>query len=403
MTRWVLHLDVDAFFAAAEQRDHPNLRGRPVAVGTGVVASCSYEARPWGVKTGMRLSEARQRCPSLVVLSGDYRKYEIDSRQIIGLCREMAPCVEIVALDDLYLEWRNITNAEELATQLASQIAHEVGLRVSLGLGSNKLVAAVATQQVKEHKARGHPGDLAVVLPGSERLFLSPWPVEILPGIGPKAADELHRLNVRRVCELAEVPAAVLVRVFGKRGLIFRDLAHGIDPREVLPERPQLSVSRCTSFDPAVAEWDVGAAMLDHLVERAALWLRRRGLTTRGVRVLVRYADLRGADGRQSIEATADDAGLKMVARSRLERLCGRRLPLRLVGVELAPLTAAGSQGWLFDAEQHERQQRLAECKDAIRERFGFLAVTAGSSLELLSRLEHDRDNFRLRTPCLTR
>jgi DNA polymerase-4 len=403
MLRWVLHLDVDAFFAAAEQRDDPHLRGRPVAVGTGVVASCSYESRAWGVRTGMRLSEARRRCPPLIVLPGDYRKYEIASRQIVGLCREAAPCVEVVALDDVYLEWRDTSNVAELATRLAAQVRAEVGLRVSLGLGSNKLVAAVATQQVKEHKARGHEGDLAAVAHGRERAHLAPWPVEILPGVGPKAMEQLERLNVRRVRELAEVPPAVLVRMFGKRGLTMREMAHGIDPRPVQPERPQLSVSRCTSFDPAACEWDVTAAMLDHLVERAALWLRRRGMTARGLRVQVRYADLRGADSRVSLEATADDATLKRAARARLEKLCGRRLPLRLVGVELSPLGPAGSQGTLFDAEQDERRRRLAECKDEIRDRFGFLSVTSGSSLELLSRLEHDRDNFRLRTPCLTR
>ncbi|MGL4552893.1 MAG: DNA polymerase Y family protein [Gemmataceae bacterium] len=403
MTRWVLHLDVDAFFAAAEQRDDPRLRGRPVAVGTGVVASCSYESRPWGVRTGMRLGEARRRCPPLIVLPGDYRKYEIASRQIVGLCGEAAPRVEVVALDDVYLEWRDAADVPRVAARLAAQVREEVGLRVSLGLGGNKLVAAVATQQVKEHKARGQAGDLAAVPHGTERDFLAPWPVEILPGVGPKATEQLERVNVRRVRELAGVPPAVLVRLFGKRGLTLLDLARGIDPREVVPEKPQLSVSRCTSFDPAVCEPEVIGAMLDHLVERAALWLRRRGLAARGVRVQVRYADLRGADSRLAVEPTADDDGLKAAARSRLERLCGRRLPLRLVGVELSPLGPAGSQGTLFDADARERRRRLSACKDEIRERFGFLSVTSGSSLELLARLEHDRDNFRLRTPCLTR
>src|SRR3954447_10725488 len=102
---WVLHLDVDAFFAALEQRDDERLRGRPVAFGTGVVASCSYESRPWGVRTGMRLSDARRHCPRLIVLPGDYRKYEIASRQIVGICDEAAPRVEVVALDDVYLGW----------------------------------------------------------------------------------------------------------------------------------------------------------------------------------------------------------------------------------------------------------------------------------------------------------
>src|SRR5262245_5013522 len=171
----VLHLDVDAFFAAVEQRDDPRLRGRPVAVGTGVVASCSYEARPWGVRTGMRLSDARRLCPQLLVLPGDYRRYEIAGRQILGICHEHTPRVEMAARDALYLDLGALpwAQAEQLAGRLAGLIYKEVGLRVSLGLGASKLVAAVATQQVKQRKARGQsagrPADLAVVPPGTER------------------------------------------------------------------------------------------------------------------------------------------------------------------------------------------------------------------------------------------
>jgi DNA polymerase-4 len=396
MTRRVVHLDVDAFFAAAEQRDDPSLRGKPIAVGTGVVASCSYESRPFGVRTGMRLSDARRLCPQLIILPGDYRRYEISARQIAGICRDAAPLVEVVALDDLYLEGG--VDAE----RLSRQVREEVGLRVSLGVGTNKLVAAVATQQVKERKARGGAGDVAEVPAGAEREFLSPWPVEILPGVGPKATEQLGRLNVRRVRELAEVPAAVLVGLFGKRGLALREAARGVDPRPVVPNRPALSVSRCTSFDPAAGEWAVLSAMLSHLTERACLAVRRQSLAARGVTVRVRYADHRWDDSRVSLKGE-DEAGIKRLACARLGRLCGRRLPLRLLGVELSPLRPAGEQGELFRDETVEKAERLRVARDEVRERFGFLSLVCGDSLELLSRLEHDRDNYRLRTPCLTR
>src|SRR4051794_28853934 len=142
MSRWVLHLDVDAFFASVEQRDDPGLRGRPVAVGTGVVASCSYEARRLGVKTGMRLSEARRLCRELRVLPGDYRRYEQSARQVLGICHERTPLVEVAALDDLYLDLaREGGDGGRLAGELAEQVREEVGLGVSLGLGTGKLVA----------------------------------------------------------------------------------------------------------------------------------------------------------------------------------------------------------------------------------------------------------------------
>src|SRR5262245_21620629 len=159
---WVLHLDIDAFFAALEQRDEPALRGRPVAVGTGVVASCSYESRPWGVRTGMRLVDARRLCPPLIVLPGDYRRYEIASRQVLGICHERTPRVEVAALDDLYLDVAGAWEpAVALGEELARRVAREVGLRVSLGLATNKLVAAVATQQVKDVKARARASSSA--------------------------------------------------------------------------------------------------------------------------------------------------------------------------------------------------------------------------------------------------
>jgi DNA polymerase-4 len=368
----------------------------------------------------MRLADARRLCPSLIVLPGDYRRYEIASRQILGICHEHTPRVELAALDDLYLDtgpmpWER---AVALGGELAWRIAREVRLRVSLGLATNKLVAAVATQEVKDRKAGTAPSsfrdlpssvspetpDLVAVPPGRERDYLAPWPVGVLPGVGPKADEQLARLNVRRVGELATMPAGVLLGLFGPRGLALRDLACGIDPRPVEPARPSRSVSRCTSFDPAVGEWPVLTAMLDHLIERAASWLRLHGQAAKGLTVRLRYADHQWADGRAALPGPCDDeAALQRAARDRLRRLYTRRLPLRLLGVELSPLAAPDRQAELFPDAERQRRDRLRACKDEIRQRFGFMSLVGGTALELVGRLEHDRDNFRLRTPCLTR
>lgn len=403
----ILHLDVDAFFAALEQRDEPALRGRPLAVGSGVVASCSYEARPWGVRTGMRLVDARRRCPPLIVVPGDYRRYELASRQILGICHEHTARVELAALDDLYLDLGACRQDEAaaLARQLAGQVRREVGLRVSLGLASNRLLAAVATQAVKERKARQETDDdLAIVPAGQEAAFLAPWPVDVLPGVGPKAAAELARLNVQRVEQLRAVPAGVLIGLFGPRGRALRRLADGEDDRPVRPFRPAASLSRCTSFDPPLGEWPVLAAMLDHLIERAAAALRPGDQVTRGVTVRLRYADQQWAEGREVLPQPSDDeAELRRAARQRLGRLYVRRLPLRLLGIELSPLLPRDRQADLFPDPRRQRRDRLRACRDEVRSRFGFMALTSGTALELKGRLEHDRDNFHLRTPCLTR
>jgi DNA polymerase-4 len=418
----VAHLDADAFFAALEQRDDPRLRGRPVAVGTGVVASCSYESRRWGVRTGMRLSEARRLCPPLVVLPGDYRRYEQAGRRMLAICLEQAAVVEAPALDDLYLDLRHLCvpvagvpglydAAGRVVRALGEQIREEVGLAVSAGVGSGKLVARVGTLEAKRRKEKqsgssyvpGVPG-VVVVPRGGEREYLAPWPARVLAGLGPGGTARLERLNVHTVGEVAALPAAVLCGLFGRRGRVLRALARGTDPRPVEGSRPPRSVSRRTSFEPPAAEWDFVRAMLDHLLERAASWLRFRGLATRGLTLSVQYGDYRMAEGRIACPRPTDDEGwLKEAARERLGRLCVRRLPLRLLGVALAPLQAAVRQAELFPDPEAERRARLEACKDAVRQRYGFMAMLPGSALVLAGQMEHDRENFRLRTPCLTR
>ncbi len=403
----VLHLDADAFFASIEQRDDPRLRGQPVAVGTGVVASCSYEARRWGVRTGMRLTEARRRCRPLRVLPGDYRRYEQAGRHMLAICQDRTPQVEVTALDDLYLDLDVVgsPSAEPFAQELRGQIRAEVGLRVSVGIGASKLVAAVATQDAKERRARGEGNAGLLRVPaGGERAYLAPWPAEVLPGVGPKLLARLHRLNLHCVAEVAEVPLSVLCGLFGERGRTLRDLAHGIDPRPVQPYRPQQSVSRCTSFDPPSADRAFLAGMLDHLLDRAVSWLRFNDLVTRGLTVSLRYGDYESAHGRATFRrATAGEAALKEAARDRLRRLYDRRLPLRFLGVELSPLRTPDRQPDLFPDAAELRDRQLTACKDAVRGQFGFMALVNGSALVLTEQVEHDRDNFRLLTPCLTR
>lgn len=395
--RSILHLDADAFFASVEQRDDPKLRGRPVAVGTGVVASCSYEARRYGVRTGMRLAEARQLCRPLLVIPGEYPRYEQAARCILAICQERTPLIEVAALDDLYLDLSRQAPADQAAGGLRTQIRDEIRLSVSIGIGSNKLIAKVATKQAK-------PGQQCRVPAGTERAYLEPWPVRVLPGVGPKVENRLDRLNVQRVGTLAGVPVPVLRGLFGQRGRVLHDQAHGIDPRPVEPRKPPQSVSRCTSFDPPVADRAFLRAMLDYLLERAAAWMRFQGLATRGFHVTIRYGDYESALGhgvfRQPVDREVD---LKEAARDRWERMYDRRLPLRLLGVELSPLVPHGPPSDLFPDPTAERARRLAACKDEIQKRFGFTALLSGSALLLAERLDRDRENFRLRTPCLTR
>lgn len=421
-TEKIAHLDVDAFFASIEQRDDPQLRGRPVAVGTGVVASCSYEAKRQGVKTGMRLSDARQLCRGLLVLPGDHRRYELAGRQILDICREYSPTVEMAALDDLYLGL-DVGDPEKNPLDLLRQHIHqEVGLRVSAGLGCNKLAASAATHHAKELRrqrggkfshwiagARIFPAEddtspVVQVLPGQEQLYLAPWPVSILPGIGPEGTGRFLRLNVRQTREAARLPLEVFCGMFGKRGPALRDFSRGIDLRPVRPQRPVLSVSRCTSLDPPGARRDFLSALLAHLLERAISWMRFHHLAARGITVRLRYADYRGEKSSQKFSPPAhQELVLRQAAQQRFHQLYTRRLPLRFLGVELAPLTPRPTDNNLFPDPENQRLERLEECKDSIRQRFGFMSLVSGKALLVKQELPHDCDNLRLRAPCLTR
>ncbi|NBS88804.1 hypothetical protein EBS67_02165, partial [bacterium] len=239
----IVHLDVDAFFASIEQRDDPKLKGIPVAVGTGVVASCSYEAKRDGIKTGMRLSQARQLCKSLRVVPGDHRRYEIAGRQILGICKEHSSIVEMASLDDLYMQLAQTgpTERQQITSALREQIFQEVGLKVSMGMGSNKMIANVATHHAKELRissqrktaSRWIPGTailaetkhfspVVAVFPGNEQNYIAPWPVEILPTVGAVGKEKFTRLNVNRVAEVAALPLEVLCAMFQKRGPLLR-------------------------------------------------------------------------------------------------------------------------------------------------------------------------------------
>lgn len=393
----VLHLDVDAFFASVEQRDDPRLRGRPVAVGAGVVASCSYEARRYGVRTGMRLLDACRLCSQLLVLPGEYPRYEQAARRIFAVCQDYTPRVEVAALDDLYLDLNADQDLDREAAKLREQVRDEVRLSISIGMGSNKLVARAATRSAK-------PGRQVLVRAGEERAYLAPHEVRVLPSVGPRVGTRLDRLNVHRVGEVADMSVPVLRGLFARQGPIIHEQAHGIDRRPVLPRQPPRHVSRCTSFAPPVGDRAFLRAMLTYLTERAASWMRFNKLAARGFQVTIRYGDYESDHGRGTLPAATDrDDMLQEAICERWERLYQRRLPLRLLGVELGPLVPVQDQTQLFRHPDDERRERLAQCKDDIRERFGFLAVSSGSALLLANRLDHDRANFKLRTSCLTR
>lgn len=399
--------DVDAFFAQVEQVLHPELRGKPVIVGgqpgeSSVVASASYEARAFGVRTAMPLSQAHRLCPQAVFLKGRYSHYREAADVVLEVLAEFAPLVEPVSLDEAYLEFPGCEQLYreapiDLAERLKGAVKERSALDVSIGVGTSKLMAKLACKLAKPH-------GIAWLCPGYEAEFLAPLSVDALPGIGQASRRRLEKFNVRTVADLRRVPAQLLELTFGAPGRTLAEYAWGRDTAPVEPPGPTRSVSRETTFATEVMDRAVIDGMLYYLTERACRKLRELGLKARTVTVKLRYSDFETCLLTRSLKEPADQDHLVYdLARDLFRRLFTRRVRVRLIGVSLSSLSAgAAHQKPLLEADGYEKRRRLYHFLDRIRERFGFSAVTVGRSINLLGKLEQDEEGFKLRTPSLT-
>jgi DNA polymerase-4 len=400
--RRVAHVDIDAFFAAVEQEKDPRLRGRPVVVGTGVIASCSYEARRHGLRAGMALGEARRRCPTAVILRGHAPTYRAFADRVFGALAELAPAVDRY-LDDAYLDLsgteRLYPDLTTFAVELRARVRAASGLAVTVGMGSNRMVARLASQSAK-------PDGFAIVPPGTEAAFVRDRPLRDLPGIGPRTAGVLESLGLATVAEVAALGADALARRLGPHGRVLYERALGRDPRPVSPREIPTSISRTTSFDPPAIDPAAIAGHAAYLIERAAREARRLGVAARFLGVTVEPADGRREERRHRFPApTALDPVLYAVARDLIARAAERRVGLRRLGIELSGLVlgAAVQLDLLAGAEGDERDRRLAAGIDQVRDRFGHAALIGGRTFPLATTIARDRHGFVLRTPSLTK
>ncbi len=397
--RRIVHADIDAFFAAVEQLKDPRLRGRPVIVGTGVIASCSYEARRRGLRAGTPLHEARRRCPDAVILAGHAPTYRAFADRVFAVCRDLAPAVDTY-LDDAYLD---LTGTERLYPDLLAfgrllraRVRTATGLAITAGIGSSRMIARLASRGAK-------PDGLALVPPGEEAAFLHGRPLADLPGIGPRTAELLESLGLETIADVAAMGAGPLERLLGAPGRLLHERASGRDTRPVSPREIPRSIARETSFETPAADPALVDAMLGYLVERAARATRRLGLVARTIAVGVEPDGERRVAAHATLAApSALDGVLVAAARALLARAHPRRLALRRVGVELAGFLADGGEQ-LDLLVAREREAELAGGVDRVRDRYGHGALIAGRALALLDGHARDRHGFVLRTPSLTK
>lgn len=376
--RAIIHVDMDAFYASVEQRDEPAYRDRPVIVGglgpRGVVAAASYEARRFGVRSALPMGRARRLCPEAVYLRPRMQRYREVSTALFAVFHELTPLVEGISIDEA---WLDVTGSralfgdiEAIGARLKRTVAERSGLVASIGMAPNKFLAKLASEHDK-------PDGFCRLSAAGAPAFLAPLPVERLWGIGPKAAAKLRRAGIDTIGVLREADPALAGRLLGRSAAGFQALARGIDEREVVPDRPEKSISHEQTFDEDIHGLDAMRPRLLALAEGVGTRLRRKQLRGSTVTVKIRTGAWRTHGRRRGLaEPTASTREIHGVAMALLERWWRdhRGEGIRLLGVGVSGLLDGG-QAALFEPQDRGVDATL----DSIRSRFGGDAVIRGS------------------------
>ena len=339
--RRIVHLDMDAFYASVEQRDDPELRGKPVAVGgrpesRGVVAAASYEARAFGVRSAMPMARAVRLCPELVIVHPDFERYRGVSSEVMEILRRCTPLVEPLSLDEAYLDVTENAWGEPLgitvARRLKQEILEQTGLTASAGVAPNKFLAKIASGYRK-------PDGLTVIAPERVESFLQELPVEALWGVGPVTARKLRNIGLERLVQVRTVDMDLLRRTVGSLADWLRQLSHGDDPRPVEPHRDAKSSSTENTYAEDLLSMDSIRAELDRMARENAEWLERHRLTARTITIKVRYSDFRTITRSHTLSLpTSDSDVIASWAVELATRTDAGRRPVRLLGVRVQGL-----------------------------------------------------------------
>ncbi len=399
--RAIMLLDLDAFFASVEQLDHPEWRGKPVIVGGdadrhGVVSTCSYEARAFGVRSAMPASTARRLCPDAIWAPGRHDRYKELSAQIMDMIRNETPYVEQVSIDEAFADITpsrvNTEHPASVARRIQRRVREEVGVTCSIGLGATKSVAKIASDMDK-------PQGITLVYPGSEQQFLAPLPIKVLSGVGKAAQAALTSAGVHTLGELASADEKVLMDIFGVRAEMMRARALGADESSITTERTVKSVSHETTFADLVSDRADMLAVLTTLLGKVARRLRQKGLKAKTLAVKLRLADRSIRNAQVSLDARSDDEiELAQHLGPLLDKVWRPSEEVRLLGVRVSGFEDEGTrseQAALFDMPTDGAQERseplisdpkkrrgLIQATDTLKDRFGEDAVFFGSALK---------------------
>jgi DNA polymerase-4 len=390
--RKILHLDLDAFFCAVEELHDPSLRGKPFAVGgsptgRGVVASCSYAARAYGIRSAMPMAQAVRLCPELINVRHSFGHYSEYSKQVMDILRTYSPQIQAISIDEAFLDLSHMPEAGEFyAKHVQREIRRQLSLPSSIGVASNKLVAKIATNVGKaKHKGAGYPNAIHVVPPGSEAAFLAPLPSDALWGVGPKTAEKLSELGIHTIGDIAAYSFDELERRFGQIGRYLHRRAQGIDDSPIRTSRETKSVSHEVTYREDTHDGDKLRETIKRHAQSISKRLRKLGLYGSTVKLKIRSPDFTTISRQVTLAEPSDkESEIEAAALGLLSKYWKAGRKVRLLGLGVSGLGPASKQLnlWDWDPQAQAKKERLETALSGLEERFGSKAVYRASKLK---------------------
>lgn len=369
----IIHMDQDAFFVSVEIQKNSSLKGKPVIIGglsdRGVVASCSYEARKYGVHSAMPIRMARQLCPHATFVKGSMEDYSKKSHEITALLQERVPVLEKASIDEHYIDMTGMDRffgCMKFAQELRSAVQDQIGLPISFGLSINKTVSKMVTNECK-------PDGEMQIEKLAVRPFLDPLSIKKIPGLGDSTFIKLSEMGVRKIHTLTQIPQDLMFKILGQNGLSLWQKANGIDLSPVVPYREQKSIGKQTTFDSDSMDIVGMKLILTDMITKLAFELRQKQKLTACVTVTIRYANFETVTQQAKIPYTAIDSTLIAQAKELFDKVYAKRMLLRLVGVKLSHLVSGHEQISLYGPS--EKIYNLYQSMDKMRSLYGIDAI----------------------------
>ncbi|MES2810745.1 MAG: DNA polymerase IV [Bacteroidota bacterium] len=382
--RYIVHIDLDSFFVSVERKFNPDLIGKPVLIGgsadRGVVASCSYEARKFGIHSAMPMKQAMKLCPHATVIRGSHGRYSEASRQVTQIIHDSVPLYQKTSIDEFYIDLTGMDkyhDCYQLASDLRARVIRETGLPISFGMASCKTVAKMATNAAK-------PNGQLFIEHGKEKEFMSPMSIRKIPMLGEKTCQKLYQFGIEKIGDLQRVELKFLETVFGKHGRYIWERANGIDDSEIVPHSDRKSISTENTFESDVNDKKTIETVLVSMTEELAYKLRKENKVASCLAIKIRFANFETHTVQEKISLTAAEHILIPGIKNLLKKAWNGHRPIRLIGVKLSNLCQGSYQINLF--EDNEERIKLYQALDKINFKFGDKTVCRAAGMAIGTR-----------------